>query len=161
MAIKAEMFAATTGPLNPVRSGHSTTLMPSGRQLIVGGFLHIGATNTFLAKAELLDPRTGAWSETGELHTPHSYHTATLLKDGRVLIVGGFAERNQANGGAEIYDPATGTWRQTGSLNTARFNHTATLQSDGTVIVAEGHTGSKRVFTKERFRPDTGKWTIE
>jgi hypothetical protein len=68
-------------------------------------------------------------------------HTATLLRDGRVLVAGGqglgtyLAE-------AEIYDPAAGTWTVTGSLNNARGLQTATLFSDGIVLVAGGFNGS-------------------
>src|SRR5215211_7069831 len=51
-----------------------------------------------------------------------SGHTATLLPDGRVLVVGG----NSAITSCEIYDPALNTWTAGGNLSTARIGHTAT-----------------------------------
>src|SRR5215471_3839287 len=61
----------------------------------------------------------GQWEYTGSLNTARFHHTATLLPDGRVLVVGGEDGRD-ALASAELYDPATGTWSNTGSLNTAR-----------------------------------------
>jgi hypothetical protein len=60
-------------------------------------------------------------------------HTATLLRDSKVLVGGGFAESS-----AELYDPASGTWSPTGSLAGSRGEHTANLLGDGSVLVAGG-----------------------
>ena len=68
-------------------------------------------------------------------------HTATLLGNGKVLIVGG----NDADGGqlasAELYDPGAGTFTATGSMTVARDLHTATLLSNGTVLMGGGFGG--------------------
>ena len=79
----------------------------------------------------------GTWSTTGDMRAARVDFTATLLRDGTVLVAGGF------NGvdivaSAEIYDPTTGTWSATGSLSVARDGHTAALLTDGTVLVAGG-----------------------
>jgi large repetitive protein len=68
-------------------------------------------------------------------------HTATLLKNGKVLIVGG-ASGNPPNltTTAEFYDPATGTFAATGSMATSREEQTATLLTDGNVLIAGGET---------------------
>src|SRR5881398_246684 len=58
---------------------------------------------------------------TGSLATARTFHTATLLPNGKVLVAGG------GNNSAELYDPASGTWSATGNLATARAFHTATL----------------------------------
>jgi hypothetical protein len=52
---------------------------------------------------------TGTFTATGDMTTARVGHTATLLLDGRVLIVGG-----DKTGTAELYDPATGTFTPTG-----------------------------------------------
>lgn len=57
---------STTGSMHDARSGHTLTLLPSGKVLAVGGnasgYLDPGALT-----AELYDPETGAWSETVQI----------------------------------------------------------------------------------------------
>ena len=74
----------------------------------------------------------GAWNPTGSLLEPRSGHTATLLLDGRVLVVGGYYQPGAPITGvyrssAELYDPITNTWSATASMAAVRASHTATL----------------------------------
>src|SRR5262249_56355469 len=100
------------GSLNPPRFHHTSTLLPDGRVLVVGGEYR----STPLASAELYDPATGTWSNTGSLSTARDSHTATLLTNGMVLVAGGReTDPGPALATAELYDPATGSWSPTGS----------------------------------------------
>ncbi len=81
-----------------------------------------------------------------------SLHSATLLKDGRILVAGG-SNRYGNMESSEILDPATGIWVTSGSMVAARSNHTATLLQDGRVLVVGG--GASIV---EAFDPNIGKW---
>ena len=64
----------------------------------------------------------------------HDHSTATLLLDGRVLVIGGLG----SEGSAEVWDPVTETFQPAGSLSELRASHTATLLSDGRVLVIGG-----------------------
>lgn len=64
-------------------------------------------------------------------------HTATVLTDKTVLLVGGNDGANSL-ATAEVYDPAAGTFSPTGSLGTARQSHPATILGNGTVVVVGG-----------------------
>jgi hypothetical protein len=72
---------------------------------------------------------SGTWTVTVNMSAAHTAHTATLLPDGKVLVVGG---------GAELYDPSTGSWTATANMNAAHTGHTATLLPDGKVLVVGG-----------------------
>ena len=121
------------------RSGHSATLLPNGQVLIAGGTSTSSFSSTrVLDSAEVYDPEANAFRSIGTMTTARRMHTATLLPDGTVLIVGGYDEGG-ALAGAELYDPVAGTFRATGSLGTARGGHTAILLPTGKVLVIGGY----------------------
>jgi hypothetical protein len=66
------------------------------------------------------------------------YHTATLLQDGQVLVVGGNGTSGVIVQRTVLYDPDSGTWHAHGSLWSPRYSHTATLLSNGQVLAAGG-----------------------
>src|SRR5450432_2954685 len=77
------------------------------------------------------------WEQTGSLATARLNHTATLLHNGKVLVVDGEGKRGFLTA-TDLYAPATGTWSATGELSEARVYHTATLLNNGQVLVAGG-----------------------
>lgn len=155
---------APTGELTEPRWGQTATLLPDGRVLMTGGSQFADASPVALASAELYDPARGTFAPTGDLTVPRWGHTATLLRDGRVLIVGG-TQRPEAGltavASAEIYDPANGTSTPTGDLTVPRLGHTATLLPDGRVLVAGGiETRDASVLASaELFDPATSSFT--
>jgi len=99
------LFTATGG-LGTARTGHTATLLPSGKVLVAGGnnqFVGVG-----LSSAELYDPATGIWSTTGSLGTARFSHTATLLPSGKVLAAGGTTDGLTGLSSAELYDQGLG-----------------------------------------------------
>jgi hypothetical protein len=68
-------------------------------------------------------------------------HTATLLKNGRVLIAGGLtSDSSQSISSVEVYDPATGTFSQIGLLLKNAGAVSATLLADGRVLLLGSDT---------------------
>ena len=92
----AELYNPVTGTWRYTgrlsrRSDHTATLLPNGKILVAGGG-DIAFDNNFqgtsLNSAELYDPTTGTWGPTANLNTARFFHTATLLSNGKVLVVG-------------------------------------------------------------------------
>jgi hypothetical protein len=124
------------GSLSEPRAGHTMSLLDDGRVLVVGGPGGPGS-DAFSGSAELWDPATETLEPTGSLSGARAQHTATLLPDGRVLVIGG-TDGGRALASAEAWDPATGLFEPAGTLDQARAFHTATLLSDGRVLVTGG-----------------------
>jgi uncharacterized protein (TIGR03437 family) len=117
---------ALSGSMSVGRLQHASVLLPSGKVLVVGP----GTT------AEIYDPRTGTFALTGSTQFSHGdLLTATLLNDGRVLVVGGVTTPISA----ELYDPVTGKFSKTGQpLMAHGYWGAATLLTDGRVLVVGG-----------------------
>jgi hypothetical protein len=141
-----------TGGLLTGRYAHTATLLNTGKVLIAGG-IGAGSNEPGLATAELYDPTSGTFSYTGRMKNDHSYHTATLLNSGQVLIAGGLSQSGGSNPPAELYDPTSGTFSQTGTLTTSRFAPTATLLNDGTVLFTGG---ASNLTSTELYSPTSG-----
>ena len=131
--------------------------------LLTGGDKNAGYRSQ-LASAEIYDPSTGTFSATGSMSTPREGHTATLLRDGQVLVAGGSPNGIQTTGSAEIYDPASGTFLRTGHLHQPRVAHVAALLGTGQVLIAGGGRGGMpggyiSYDTAETYDPATGRFT--
>ena len=110
------------------RLDHTATLLPNGKVLVVGG-LDASFPSNSLASAELYDPTTRVWSPAASMTIGRARHTATLLLDGRVLVVGGLSVTLRDGGmfpnqsvAAEIYDPAIDRWSRTGPMSQYRLH---------------------------------------
>ncbi|MBI2996665.1 MAG: hypothetical protein HYY52_08200 [Candidatus Melainabacteria bacterium] len=152
--------------LKKERSQHSATYLginslPLGmitgaveQILITGGFTKDGQIDS---SVEIVEIKVGTDIATSTLLSgKHSklkkarvFHTASLLPDGRILIVGGQGRISMANLGAissiEIFDPVSRTIQTAGiSLKTPRLLHTATTLQNGDILITGGFTNEKQ-----------------
>lgn len=160
--VKAQSAGAftATGNMATGRFHHTATLLPNGKVLIAGGLYSTPPVPTtpffdFLDTAELYDPSTGKFTPTGSMSAHRAFHTAILLGNGKVLIVGGGYSAS-----AELYDPDTGTFSPTGDMLLARTTApTATLLNDGRVLMAGGSLGTFGLTDAELYDPVSGTFT--
>lgn len=146
--------------------------------------MNVGAA---MATAELFDPATGKWSETGPLKYARYGAQAVTLTDGRVLVVGSGPALHAvtldagAYDTAEVFDPATGRFSLTGGLpeidlsmleaqgevpdlGDAVIDDVGTLLAldDGGAVVI-GHVATWKhvgnITRSFRYNAGTGSWT--
>jgi hypothetical protein len=108
---------------------HTATLLNNGHVLMTGGY----ANQVDQASVELYDPALGTFTRAGNMTTGRSGHIATLLADGKVLIVPG----SESDGwdSAEIYDPDAGSFTPTNwRIIDGMIAGTANLLPNGRVL---------------------------
>jgi hypothetical protein len=157
------LHTATALSLSP-ESNRTSVLIAGGGN---GTILAPTATNT----TEIYEPIDRTFTVGPTLLLERALHTATLLPNGTVLIVGGADNFGVCHAACEIYDPATQTTAATGSMASPRAGHAATLLANGKVLVTGGVTtfagGQPQIVailnsalnTGEIYDPATGVWT--
>jgi N-acetylneuraminic acid mutarotase len=126
---------------------HTATLLQNRLVLVTGGDLTGGISAT--AIADVYVPAMNKWTRLPKnMLAARMFHTATILGNGQVLVVGGQSTLGGSPvASAEVYDPATATWTSASSLGIARVGHTTTLLGDGAVLVTGGDPTGKVLVT--------------
>ena len=146
---------------------HTATLLSDGSVLIAGGEQELTAGNVALVTDTwLYRPSSNTFTSAGKISAGRTGHTATLLADGRVLIVGGQEDQWTHLDNVVIYDPARASvdpWQSANPLPAVRGGHAAVKLGDGRVgvIGGQGETGGSPVDYDSIviFDPGTGTWS--
>ena len=129
----------------------TATLLPSGR-VFVTAMEHTG----------VFDPDARAFTSIFAMDHRRRLHTASLMKDGRVLIVGGIRGgiKDGMVGRNLIYDPSSKAFAEAGNLQFDRLFHKAVLLQDGRVLIIGGIAGEGPfVPTAEMYNPETNAFS--
>jgi hypothetical protein len=152
---------STAASMTTTRSEHSATRLANGKVLVAGGTKGTGA-GTKLNSVELYDPDTNTWSPAAPMSVIRTGHSAVLLNNGKVLVVGG---RNSGGSldSAELYDPVADSWSSpAGSMAAKRYLCSATLLNDGRVLVAGGedyNNNTTPTDSAQIYDPATNSWS--
>ena len=172
-SVLTQLFDPAAPGLTPVGdvatrgiSNRTATSLSDGGALLTGGI--VGATNPVSGSADRYVSVDEKWHAVGQMIHVRAGHTATLLRDGRVLIAGGLSCCQVPNPSpefyastAEIYDPATDAFTPAGSMSSARGNHAAALLPDGRVLISggDGNDPAAPPLGTEIFDPASGQFS--
>lgn len=154
-----------TGSLNTARRYPVQVELANGEVLVATGSSGPPTCTRYLSSAELYDPSTGQWTYTGSTLVPRESAAAIRLKDGRVLMAGGYNGSGPNCTDAEpvdteIYDPSTGQWSFAGNLPHGWLGGAMVLLPDGRVLMVDGsQIGSGAFAEAVIFNPATDQWT--
>jgi hypothetical protein len=124
--------------LEPARDGFSQTTLRTGQVLIAGG----GSGGSSIASAVIYDQRSAEFSATQPMAERRRGHTATLIRTGDVVVLGGIGPDREPIPSGEVYRTSTGTWERIPDMEVPRHGHTATLLWTGDILVVGGITSS-------------------
>ena len=156
-----------TGRMNVPRTEGSLIALPDGRALVAGGGIEGAPNYTATASVEIYDPNSNSWTMTQAMSVARTLMTATLLKDGEVLVAGGstayYSAAGQLTSSVQIFDPNSNTWRETSPLPMPLYTHAATLLTNGRVLVTGGYSSSAdsapSLNEAFEFDPATEQWS--
>jgi hypothetical protein len=102
----------------------------------------------------------GTFAAVGKMTAARGGHQAVLLRDGRVLVVGGDLRCDQEcvlHATADVFDPATDLFTPTQPMVQGRQRATASLLPDGRVLIAGGYDqNGDAMASSEVYDPATG-----
>ena len=128
----------TVHAMNTPRASHFAVSLLDGGVLVAGGWSdgqELGEST-----AELYFSNAAGLRNLPDMPGAHAQGRALLLKDGRVMILGGFDSNSSATASVELFDPARSTWSRSASLKDPVYWPCAVVLSDGRVLVAGGWT---------------------
>jgi large repetitive protein len=154
---QTETFSVVSA-LSDRRVAHTATLMPDGKVLIAGGRYGSGPNQgkpisaTYLFNPNVTPP-TNPWTILDVLNQPRYNHSAVLLPDGRVAVLGGqLGATGDTIDAVELYNPAENMWRVVGTLLVERASHKTILSSKGKLVTFGGYgDGYSARITVEQF----------
>lgn len=140
---------------------HSANLLRDNSVLITGG--ESDPEETSAGVEPVLNSveryQDGKVEQLPPLRQARARHTATLLSDGSVLVVGGFDGNGKAIDTVEIWDPKLQSWSDAQPLKNARYGHSATLLDDGRVMIAGGQGVNGPIGSVEIRDFASGAWS--
>lgn len=146
--------------LRTARANHTATLLADGRVLVAGGISLVGegeaARFAALSSAEVYEPKQNQWVPVGAMAEPRNGHSATVLVDGAVLVVGGSREARTFLRSVERFEPGAGVFTAGPPLAGPRALHAAVRLDDGSVVVVGGRDAKGTLEAAERF--EGGAW---
>jgi len=155
----SKRFATLSATMTTPRAFNTATLLPNGQVLLTGGINW--DDGTALDTAEVYDPVAQTFTAlNATMAEIRVGHTATLMRNGLVLLAGGCAGGantcSAASSSAEVYDPVAQTFTALSAamLDPGLFDHTATLLPNGEVLLTGGFaSGDESVNTAELYDP--------
>jgi len=163
-----DLNALTWTPVggNAVDGGSSAMYLPNKIVKMGKGWDPDDGSSPSLATTYVLDltQASPTWRQVASMAFARTYHTATSLPDGTVLVTGGgmtTAPKDVAHAvlPAELWNPTSETWTTLASMNSPRLYHSETvLLSDGRLFIYGGGryddaTVSTDQFSGEFFSP--------
>ena len=148
-------FTGSRPQLNTPRFNATATLLNNGQVLVAGGSI-CALPGCPTNVAEIYDPVANTFTVAGGMNVPRFNHTATLLTNGQVVIVGGFSSCGSSctsEASTELFDPAAGVFSSSQTLTNILAGQTGTLTANGNALLIGGISAGVTLAADEWYQP--------
>jgi hypothetical protein len=129
----------------------SMAKLTDGRVLVTGGRTDVYA-GAIASSAVVFDPVTEQFTPTSPMSSPRIGHALAVLRDGRVVVAGGYARpSDEPLATIEIYDPATGSFAAAGAMQAIQGATSGVTLPDGRVLLVPDAAQGVREAQPEKF----------
>ena len=124
----------------PLATNHVAGAVVDGQIYAIGGQQNQDSAAIQRAEVQRYDPATDTWTARSPLPLARSHITAsTLVRNGRIIVLGGLGPGNRTINRVDSYDPATNTWTQLTSLPAHRMSGVGDVLGDGRIVFTTGN----------------------
>ena len=132
---------AARAPL-PLATNHVAGAVVGGKVYAIGGQQNQDSAAIQRAEVQMYDPATNTWTARAPLPLARSHITsATLVRNGRIIVLGGIGPGNRVINRVDSYDPVSNAWTPLTPLPANRLSGVADLLPDGRILFTTGGTG--------------------
>lgn len=142
------------------RVHHTSSLMPDGSVIFLGGFADPLSAPSLAPLDSTESLSQGTVFPLNPMRVARGKHSATVLADGSLLVIGGIGPAKVPLPHVERWDQTARIWMPLAPMHTPRYAHSATLLKDGRVLVAGGISADEKALNStELYDPATNTWT--
>jgi hypothetical protein len=155
-------WVLTPGATQPLADDPMVAFLSNGDVLIAGGDRPKSTSSgwewSYIDDAYRYVAATDSFETAGKLQVARGWGTATRMKDGRVLLVGGQSDAAYGDPSVDIYDPVAKTWSKGKQMPKERYGHGAVLLADGKVLVGGGCAWDQTSDSFISYDPGADTW---
>jgi N-acetylneuraminic acid mutarotase len=123
----------------PVATNHVAGVVLNGLIYAIGGQQNQDSAAIQRADVQVYDPATDKWTARAPLPLARSHITSsTLVRNGRIIVLGGLGPGNTVISRVDSYDPATNAWSPLTNLPGGRLSGVSDVLADGRILFATG-----------------------
>ena len=143
-------------------AGHQTVCSSDSTVLIFGGGQTTAKGQVSVDNVWEYNIITDIWTQKEDMPIDAVEHTATVLPNNNVLIVGGYKEPSGTdNPWSFVYNPAADTFSSPVNLLSTKDGHSAILLNNGNVMVVGGYNYTSGAITNvEIYNPIEDSWSV-
>ena len=83
----------------------------------------------------MLDADRNEWHSIAKMNVKRSWHSATSLPNGHVIVAGGLGDSYKRLKSAEMYESSTSKWVNIADMIDARYDHAAAAINDAVYVL--------------------------